>query len=169
MGDLLSLAQRVGLIGIGATLLLDIWSYALKAFFGVPFPNYTMVGRWIGHFPRGRFVHESIARAPAVAGERLIGWTAHYAIGVLYSGIFIAITGCAWVNAPTVLPALIFGVATLVAPFLMMQPGMGLGIASSKAPNPNLARLRSLAAHFVFGLGLYLLAFVAALLWSPQA
>jgi Protein of unknown function (DUF2938) len=28
-----------------------------------------MVGRWIGQFPRARFVHENIATAPPVRGE----------------------------------------------------------------------------------------------------
>jgi hypothetical protein len=36
-----------------------------------------------------------------------------------------------------------------------MQPCLGFGIAASKTPKPNIARLRSLIAHFVFGLGLY--------------
>lgn len=42
---------------------------------------------------------------------------------------------------------------------------MGSGVASSKAPNPNVARLRSLAAHTVFGLGLYLSGLAAAAVW----
>ena len=37
-----------------------------------------------------------------------------------------------------------------------------VSIAASKTPHPNAARLRSLMAHTVFGIGLYL----AALLWS---
>ena len=34
---------------------------------------------------RGRFRHERIAAAPPVRGERLIGWTAHYLIGIAAS------------------------------------------------------------------------------------
>jgi len=41
------------------------------------------------------------------------------------------------------------------APFFLMQPGMGAGIATSKTPRPNAARLQSLITHAVFGLGLY--------------
>jgi hypothetical protein len=161
--ETLELASKVALIGTGATLILDLWSLAAKAIFGVPFPNYTMVGRWIGYFPRGRFMHESVADAPAVAGESLIGWTAHYSIGILYAALLVALAGIDWLRAPTVLPALIVGFVTVAAPFLVMQPAMGSGIASSKAPKPNAARLRSLAAHAVFGLGLYLSALAAAL------
>lgn len=165
LGEVAGLALRVALVGIGATLILDLWSFALKAAFGVPFPNYTMVGRWIGHFPLGHFVHESISSAPAVTGEHLVGWAAHYGIGILYAGLLVAFAGVNWLNAPTMFPALMVGIVTAAAPLFVMQPAMGLGIASSKATNPNLARLRSVAAHAVFGLGLYLSALVVALAW----
>lgn len=163
MGELLGLVLKVGLVGIGATLILDLWSLFLKAAFGVAFPNYTMVGRWIGYFPRGRFVHKSIAEAPSIGGEHLTGWAAHYGIGILYAGLLVALAGAGWLNAPTVLPAMIVGVVTVAAPFLIMQPAMGSGFASSKAETPNVARVRSLAAHAVFGFGLYVSAVVTAL------
>ena len=47
------------------------------------------------------------------------------------------------------------GIASLAAPFLVMQPAMGYGIAASRTPKPAAARLRSLTTHAVFGLGLY--------------
>jgi hypothetical protein len=50
----------------------------------------------------------------------------------------------------------------LVAPFFILQPGMGAGVAASKTPNPNAARLRSVLAHTIFGVGLY----VSALFWA---
>ena len=42
-----------------------------------------------------------------------------------------------------------------------MQPAMGAGIAASKTPRPRVARLRSLVTHTVYGVGLY----VSAWLW----
>ena len=51
---------------------------------------------------------------------------------------------------------------TVVAPFFILQPAMGAGIAASRAPHPNAARLRSILTHTVYGIGLYL----SALLWS---
>ncbi|MCY1457414.1 hypothetical protein D9M71_747140 [compost metagenome] len=62
------------------------------------------------------------------------------------------------------LPALLFGLASLAAPFFILQPGMGAGIAASRTPRPNTARLRSLMAHTVFGIGLYLAAWGSTLL-----
>jgi hypothetical protein len=38
----------------------------------------------------------------------------------------------------------------------IMQPALGLGVASSKAARPAQARAKSVATHLVFGLGLYL-------------
>jgi hypothetical protein len=160
----LDIALRTALIGIGATLVLDLWSLFLKAAFHLPFPNYVMVGRWIGGIPSGRLVSEDVAKEPAVAGERAIGWTAHYAIGVLFAVLLVAIVGVDWLSAPTLAPALIIGVATVAAPLFVMQPAMGSGIASSKSPRPNLARARSLLAHTAFGIGLYLTAAAIALI-----
>ena len=57
---------------------------------------------------------------------------------------------------PAILPAILIGIVTVVAPFFIMQPGMGLGIAASKTPKPNIARIRSLLTHFIYGIGLYL-------------
>jgi hypothetical protein len=158
LGDALELAFSVALIGLGATLLLDMWSLLLKIGLGLPFPNYAVIGRWIGNFPRGQFAHASMAKARAVAGEAIIGWTAHYVIGILYATLFVVLAGERWLIAPSVLPAIAFGIATLVAPFFILQPAMGAGVASAKAPNPNAARLRSFAAHSIFGFGLYLTA-----------
>ncbi|MGE0046005.1 MAG: DUF2938 family protein [Hyphomonadaceae bacterium] len=158
----MELAFTIAAVGFGATLILDLWSLLLTAL-GAPFPNYTLIGRWIGHFSRGRFTHaQPVALAPAIAGERLIGWTTHYVIGILYAELLVALVGSSWLSAPTVLPALIFGLGTVVAPFFVMQPAMGLGIASSRTPQPTIARLKSLAAHTVFGLGLYFSARVIA-------
>lgn len=165
MREGLEFALRIALIGFGATLLLDLWSLLLKVSLGAPFPNYSMVGRWIGNFTRGQFAHASIIDAPPVAGEAVIGWTTHYVVGFLYAWLLVAITGGNWLSAPTALPALVVGLATVAAPLLIMQPAMGAGIASSKAPNPNVARLRSIAAHTVFGFGLYVTASLIAWTW----
>lgn len=51
---------------------------------------------------------------------------------------------------------MITGLGSTAAPFFLMQPAFGLGVAASKTPNPTVARFRSLRAHAVYGLGLYL-------------
>lgn len=142
-------------IGTGATLAMDLWTVARRRLFGTPLANYGLVGRWFAHMALGRFRHERIAAAPPVLGEQVIGWTAHYLIGIALAGLLLAICGLAWARQPTLGPALAFGIATVAAPFLLMQPGMGAGIAASRTPRPNAARVQSLVTHAVFGIGLY--------------
>lgn len=161
MSESAEFAARAILVGVGATAVLDIWSAFLAAAFKIPAPDYGLVGRWLGYFPRGQFAHQSIAKSAPVRGESLIGWTAHYLTGIFYAAALLLIVGLGWARAPTFWPALIFGIVTVAAPFFVMQPGMGAGFAASKAPNPNAARLRSLAAHTVFGTGLFLSALLA--------
>jgi hypothetical protein len=156
MSDWLELALRAAAIGIGATAIMDLWNLFLGRVFGARSPDYAMVGRWLGHIPRGRLAHASIGAAETIAGERAIGWIAHYLIGIAYAAVLLAAWGLDWAREPTLPPALIVGVVTVVAPFFLMQPGMGLGIAGSKTPRPNAVRLRSLLTHTVFGVGLYL-------------
>jgi hypothetical protein len=164
MIDALEFVLCATFIGVGATIVMDLWALFQKRVLGLATLNYAMVGRWIGHLPRGKFAHASIAAAPPISGERVIGWTAHYAIGIAFAGILLAIWGLGWARQPTLVPALIVGVATVVAPLFIMQPGMGLGIAAAKTPKPNVARLRSIITHTIFGVGIYGSAWLWALL-----
>lgn len=145
-------------IGIGATLLMDAWNLLLKRVFRLASLNYCMLGRWVRHMP-ATFRHPSIAAAAAKPNECALGWITHYSIGIMLAVLFVVISGD-WVARPTLLPALVYGLVTVVFPFFVLQPALGLGIASSRAPRPIQARLKSLATHAVFGLGLYLTAAV---------
>ncbi len=142
-------------IGIGATLVMDLWNLFLKRAFSSPSLNYCLLGRWVGHMPEGTLRHASIAAAPRKPHECTVGWIAHYSIGVALGVGFVALARGDWLARPTMLPALVYGIATVVFPFFIMQPSLGLGVASSRTPNPTQARLKSLATHSVFGVGLY--------------
>ena len=153
------------LIGAGATAVMDLWTVVRKQRFGVPF-SYAPVGRWLSYVARGRFRHDPIAASPAVRGERLIGWTAHYLIGIAFAAILPALWGLDWARQPTLGPALIVGVGSVAAPFVVMQPGMGAGIAASRTPRPGAARFQSLVTHAIFGLGLYAAGWMSTLIYS---
>jgi hypothetical protein len=142
-------------IGAGATLVMDIWSMLRKRLLGIPPADYGLVGRWFAWMARGRFRHDRIAASPAVPGERLIGWTAHYLVGIAFAAVLLAIWGLDWARQPTIGPALTVGIGSVAAPFLLMQPGMGAGIAARRTPRPSAARVQSLLTHAFFGLGLY--------------
>lgn len=143
------------LIGIGATVVMDLWGIVRKPLLGTPPPNYGMVGRWIAYMAHGQFCHESIAASSPIRGEQIIGWTAHYLIGAAFAAILIGIWGDPWIHNPTIGPALTVGIGTVAAPFFLMQPGMGAGIAASRTQHPGSARMQSLITHTFFGLGLY--------------
>lgn len=149
------------LIGVGATLVMDLWLFMLKRL-GVPTLNFAMVGRWAGHLCRGTVHHQAIAKAPPVAGEAAWGWAIHYVVGIVFAGCLLMWAGEGWLTAPALWPALAVGLGSVVAPLCILQPAMGAGLASSKTPTPLRNCLRSLVTHGVFGLGLY----VSALLFS---
>ena len=144
-------------IGLGATAVMDLWNAFLKRMFGVQSLNYCFLGRWLGHMPSGVFRHPSIAAATPKPRECVVGWLAHYSIGVVFAVVFV-LASSEWLARPTLAPALLYGVATVVFPFFIMQPSLGFGVAAARTPKPAQARAKSLATHTVFGAALYLCA-----------
>jgi len=157
MNTLLLDLGRIALVGVGATVVMDLWLALLRRL-GVPTLDFALLGRWAGHLAAGRFRHDGIAKSPRIRNEVALGWLVHYAVGIAFAGLLAAIAGTAWMQAPTVLPALAIGAATVAAPLFVMQPSMGAGIASSRTAAPLTNCLRSLANHTVFGAGLYVAA-----------
>ncbi len=151
-------------VGVGATALSDLWAVAQRSLLRWQTLDYALVGRWLGHMPKGRFAHANIRAASPVPAEGFIGWTAHYGIGVAFTAILVSLAGPGWLAEPTLLPALAVGLGSIVAPFLLMQPCFGMGIAASRTPNPDLARLRGVLTHLVFGAGMYVSALLFAVL-----
>lgn len=151
------LAIRSILIGIGATMAMDIWAAVLR-WLGIPSLRFALLGRVLGHLPRGRWIHEDISRTPPVRGEALIGWCAHYAIGIAFAALLLLTFGLQWARSPTLPPALLIGTVTVLAPWLILQPALGAGVASSKTARPFFNAFKSLLTHTVFGIGLFLAA-----------
>ena len=149
--------------GLGATLTFDLCAQLLKHAFKIEPSNIRLVGRWILYMRSGVFTHSSIASAPPKPSECAVGWIAHYGIGVMLALVFIAWVGSTWLQQPRPVPALVFGVISVAAPFCIMQPSFGLGFAASKTPHPGLARFRSLMNHLAYGGGLYI--FAVAIQW----
>jgi hypothetical protein len=142
-------------VGVGATALIDAWSWLRGRVLKVPATDFALVGRWIGHMPRGEFVQRPVSAAAPVRFEGLIGWGAHYLIGVAFAGLLWLVAGADWFRAPTLAPALLVGVATVLAPWLLLQPGMGAGLFARRAARPWQMRFHSFLTHARFGVGLY--------------
>jgi hypothetical protein len=145
-------------VGIGATFLVDFWNVFLKRAFSIRSLNYCLLGRWLRYMPEGIFRHASITDAPQKPFECAVGWMAHYTIGIVLACVFVVFAPADWFAQPTLVPAMLYGIGTVIFPFFILQPLFGLGIASSKSPNPTQARLKSLMTHTVFGVGLWVCA-----------
>lgn len=164
MNERVELLVRAVLIGAGATVVMDGWALLLRQL-GIPSLNFAFLGRWIGHLRDGQWMHESIARSAPVRGELVLGWCAHYAIGISFAALLLSTFGLRWARSPSLGPALAIGIVTVIAPLFVLQPALGLGIASSHTATPVLNALKSVATHMVYGLGLYLTGLATASLF----
>ena len=143
-------------IGGIATLGVDIWALLVKYGLKLPTADWALVGRWFGHMPKGVLVHRPIASAPPIPQERTIGWIGHYVIGAIYGLAYLFLVVAFLDGESSLISALGFGLATLLAPWLIMQPAMGAGVFASKTARPAVVRLVNLSMHAVFGVSLYL-------------
>lgn len=142
-------------MGIFATVVIDLWALVIKNGFKQQTTDWGIAGRWFAYIPRGKFIHRPIGKTEPVRHEKLIGWTGHYSIGVIYAWIYIVLMSKLFAIQPTLMSAIAFGVATVFAPWFIMQPGFGMGVMASNTPNPGIKRLASLSVHTIFGLALY--------------
>jgi hypothetical protein len=157
-------ATEIVVIGVVATLMTDLWQCFVQAI-GFPRANWGLVGRWVAGFLHGSFIHRSIAATPKVPGEIAIGWAFHYVVGIAYAALYLAIMRLAFGCGPTLVSALIFATALLIAPWFVMQPALGFGFMAARTPQPTVVRAYNASAHAIFGLGLYL----GAIVWLVGA
>lgn len=148
------LAQSIA-VGVGATIVMDAAAAVIRRTTGVAPLDYALVGRWVGHLARAQVRHDSIADAEPVPHERSLGWVTHYAIGTGFAVALVAVKP-SWLDRPTLGPALALGVGTVAAPWLILQPAFGLGIAGANTPDPHRTRVRSLRTHAIYGIGIWL-------------
>lgn len=146
----LSLLAQSALIGAGATAVMDLAAEVVRRTTGTEPLDYRLLGRWVGRLPTGRIRYDNIRSVEPLAQERELGLLAHYCIGMAFA-VVLAAARPAWVRHPTLLPPMITGLATTAAPWFIMQPAFGMGIAASKTPDPAVARLRSLRTHAIYG------------------
>jgi len=52
---------RAALVGIGGTIVLDLYAFLMQRMFGVP-TNWKMVGRWLGRMSKCEFVQTTSGR-----------------------------------------------------------------------------------------------------------
>ena len=148
------LAGAVLTMGFGATLAIDLWASLLKRSFAIAPTNWALVGRWFAGMPQGRFRLQPDNGDVSFRYELQLGWIAHYTVGICYAFVYLAITR--FTSTPVSLStALIFGLVSVLAPWLILMPCMGKGWFAVGTPQPALTCLLNLIVHLIFGVGLY--------------
>ena len=143
------------LMGIFATFFMDFLPYFLvKSKIVRATIEPQIVGRWVLYIFRGKFIHADIHKAPVLKNEKLAAQISHYLIGIVLVGIYLflelkepAIRDQLWVP-------LIFGVSTILLPWLWLYPSIGIGFLASKSPNKSDYIIFSSINHINFGIGM---------------
>jgi Protein of unknown function (DUF2938) len=60
--DIADIILRAALVGMGGTIVLDLYAFLMQRMSGVP-ANWKMVGRWLGHVSKGEFVQTNVEQA----------------------------------------------------------------------------------------------------------
>lgn len=143
-------------IGLFATFVIDVWAFLLLKLLKMPMPKWDMVGRWVLYlFMKGKLSHTPIGASSSLKHERLAGWIFHYFIGIVFASIYLHLVNSVFQSASALTVAIVFGWATISAPWFIMQPGMGMGIAGARTAAPTIVRIQSIMTHSIFGLSLY--------------
>src|SRR5262249_56305869 len=111
--------------------------------------------RLVAWVPPGVLVNQPITATAPVYGERVIGGGFHYAVGIVYAALYLAVVRLGLGSGPTLVSAVVFAAALLVVPWFLMQPAVGLGFMAARAPRPGATRALNISAHVMFGIGLY--------------
>ncbi len=145
------------LMGVFATLVMDIMAITFaKLKITHPKIGPEAVGRWTLYMFRGKFFHKDINKTPALPNEILTSWIAHYLIGIALAGVYLFME----LKLPEIddqpLMALIFGILTVLLPWIWLFPSMGIGFLASKMPEKSPYIFTSLVNHTDFGIGMAL-------------
>jgi hypothetical protein len=152
---ILELLLRSVAVGVVATMAFDLWAVLLQRALGVPAPDWSLLGRWIGHIPEGKIMHDNIRQSAPFRYERGLGWLTHYVVGTFFAAILLIAAGTGWTRHPTLLPAVAAGLGTIVFVWFILMPAFGQGIAMSKNPAANRIRVINIVSHLVLGVGFY--------------
>lgn len=142
-------------VGVVANIVTDIYEYLLERSLGKS-RDWHLVGRWVGNLGRGVFRHADIGEAPAIRFELVLGWAFHYLVAFVFAEIYLQFLAAVLERPPSLLNGLAFGVVSVLAPLLILIPGLGGGFFALKTGRPFFVCLASLSVHAVFGIGLFI-------------
>lgn len=120
---------------------------------GFPPVNWSITGRWFLMVLQGQPYVPDIGAAPSLPHELIAGHVAYYTISVVFAAAYFIVLKLMG-RGPTLWNGLAFGLVTMVFPFFVQMPLMGLGVLASHTTTPWLIIGRTLVHHSSFGLGL---------------
>lgn len=141
-------------VGVVATAALDLWQQACRLAFGMPATDWGMIGRWVGHFRDGTFVQPDIGRAAPVPHETALGWAVHYAVGIGYGVVYLALVWFVLRIPPAPVPALVFAALSVSVTWFVVEPVLGAGVMARRVPHRPAALAHDFTSHLALGVGL---------------
>jgi hypothetical protein len=143
-------------VGLVATVTLDLWQQIARLLFGLPITNWAMLARWFGHMPQGQFVQQDIGKAVPVRNERPLGWLVHYVVATSLGVLYLLLMEYVFHAAPGLVSAMLWSIVTIIMTWFVVEPALGAGFLASRTPNPTIARLYDFSTHIAYGVGIYL-------------
>jgi len=147
---------RSVLIGIVATLSMDVLGTAALKLRLIAFLPPRLTGRWFASMARGKFLHTDIAQVPPISHEMAVAVPVHYAIGIMLALVYLLLSSAVGIGPRNLIPALGFAFGTSLLPWLFMFPAMGYGWFGAQGPPGTRLFPGSLVTHCFYGIGLWL-------------
>ena len=144
------------LLGIIATVTMDVLSVAaIKLRLIAPLPPH-LIGRWFASVARGQVLHGDIAQVSPIQHEMAVAVPVHYAIGVTLALTYLLACSTLGLSPRSPVTALVFALCTNLLPWLLKFPAMGYGWFGAHGPTGTRLFASSFLTHCFYGLGLWL-------------
>jgi len=140
--------------GMFGTLVMDSLNHLFARTGMLSKIDIGMIGRMSAGWARGRFRYRHPGEMERVDNEMLYGYITHYAIGVGLALTYVLGWDLLVGGPASPVWALVYGIATTVAPHFLIFPSMGLGVFGRRSPEGIRSTLSSLANHLFYGIGL---------------
>jgi len=147
---------RSVLIGILATITMDVLSITALKLGLIAFLPPRLTGRWFASLARGQFLHSDIGRVPPINYEMAIALPMHYIVGITLALLYLLLVSALRLSPRNLITVLAFALCTNVLPWLLMFPSMGYGWFGTHGPPGTRLFFSSLITHSFYGLGLWM-------------
>src|SRR5215468_2611846 len=129
-----ALYTRNLLIGVFATVTMDVLSVTAMKLGLIAFLPPRLMGRWFGWMAQEQIVHGDIAQAPTLSCEMALAVPMHYAVGITPGIIYLLLSSFLGLSPRSLMSALGFALCTTLLPWFLMFPAMGYGWFGTQGP-----------------------------------